>query len=81
LRVIVKLLPVLFAALISSAAPVHSADVFSGSGVVIGTNGEVLTNAHVIENCTESRELLASGQGHRCQLGDCLNIEVERVEE
>jgi hypothetical protein len=33
------------------------------------------------ETPEQARELLASGQGHRCQLGDCLNIEVERVEE
>ena len=33
------------------------------------------------ETREQARELLASGQGHRCQLGDCLNIEVERVEE
>ena len=24
-----------------------------GSGVVIGAHGEVLTNAHVVENCTK----------------------------
>ena len=28
------------------------ADTVSGSGVVIGTHGEVLTNAHVVEDCT-----------------------------
>ena len=33
------------------------------------------------ETPEQARELLASGQGHRCQLGDCFNIEVERVEE
>ena len=33
------------------------------------------------ETPEQAREILASGQGHRCQLGDCLNIEVERVEE
>jgi cyclophilin family peptidyl-prolyl cis-trans isomerase len=62
LRAIVKLLPVLFAALISTAAPVHGADVFSGSGVVIGTNGEVLTNAHVVENCTEITVRFSPGE-------------------
>ena len=29
----------------------------------------------------EARELLAAGQGHRCHLGDCVQFEVERVEE
>src|SRR5262249_53291963 len=31
----------------------RAADVSTGSGVVIGTHGEVLTNAHVVENCTQ----------------------------
>jgi S1-C subfamily serine protease len=31
----------------------RAADVSSGSGVVIGAHGEVLTNAHVVENCTK----------------------------
>ena len=30
-----------------------AADISSGSGVVIGAHGEVLTNAHVVENCTK----------------------------
>ena len=29
----------------------HAADVVVGSGVAIGKQGEVLTNAHVVENC------------------------------
>jgi hypothetical protein len=33
------------------------------------------------ETAEDARELLASGQGHRCQIGECLNVEVERVEE
>jgi hypothetical protein len=32
------------------------------------------------ETAEEARELLASGWGHRCQLGDCVHIEVEAVE-
>jgi trypsin-like peptidase len=31
----------------------RAADISSGSGVVIGARGEILTNAHVIENCTK----------------------------
>jgi hypothetical protein len=27
-----------------------------------------------------ARELLAAGAGYRCELGECINIEVERVE-
>jgi hypothetical protein len=33
------------------------------------------------ETAAEARELLASGVGHRCHLGDCLYVEVERVED
>jgi hypothetical protein len=32
------------------------------------------------ETAEEARGLLAEGQGHRCQLGDCLHLEVEAVE-
>jgi hypothetical protein len=30
------------------------------------------------ETPEEARKLLASGQGHRCQLGDCINVELEQ---
>ena len=29
----------------------------------------------------EARELLAAGGGHRCHIGDCLHLQVERVED
>ena len=29
----------------------------------------------------EAKALLASGQGHRCQVGDCLNVDVEHFED
>jgi hypothetical protein len=29
----------------------------------------------------EAHELLAAGAGYRCQIGDCLNLEIERVED
>jgi hypothetical protein len=32
------------------------------------------------ETAEEAREFLASGCGHRCELGDCVHIEVEAVE-
>jgi hypothetical protein len=32
------------------------------------------------ETAQEARELLASGQGHRCHGGDCLAVEIEHVE-
>lgn len=33
------------------------------------------------ENAEEARELLATGHGYRCHLGDRVHAEVERVEE
>ena len=33
------------------------------------------------ETAEEARELLAAGAGHRCHIGDCLNLEFERVED
>ena len=32
------------------------------------------------ETAEEARELLANGGGHRCHIGDCLHVEVERIE-
>jgi S1-C subfamily serine protease len=43
-----------WAAIILSGENVgRAADSIAGSGVVIGAHGEVLTNAHVVENCTK----------------------------
>jgi hypothetical protein len=28
----------------------------------------------------QARKLLAAGSGYRCHIGDCVNVEVERVE-
>jgi hypothetical protein len=33
------------------------------------------------ETPEEARALLASGQGHRCHLGDCLNVQLEAMED
>jgi hypothetical protein len=33
------------------------------------------------ESAEEARALLASGNGHRCHLGDCLHVEVEHFED
>ena len=33
------------------------------------------------ETAEEARELLAAGDGYRCQVGDRINIEVEGVED
>ena len=46
---------------ISAVVSVNAADTQSGSGVVISTHGEVLTNAHVIEHCTQITVRSSSG--------------------
>jgi hypothetical protein len=33
------------------------------------------------QSAEEARELLAAGAGYRCEIGECLNLEVERVED
>jgi hypothetical protein len=33
------------------------------------------------ETPEEARALLAAGQGHRCQLGDCVHVELEALED
>ena len=33
------------------------------------------------ETAEEARALLAAGQGHRCNLGDCLNVQLEAMED
>ena len=33
------------------------------------------------ETLEEARELLGAGQGHRCHLGDCLHVELDRIQD
>ena len=33
------------------------------------------------ESPEQARDLLAAGAGYRCQIGECLNLEIERLEE
>jgi hypothetical protein len=33
------------------------------------------------QTAEETRELLAAGAGHRCEISDCVNVEVEHVED
>ena len=53
MRMVIKIVSMSLAITISGSALVQAADLTSGSGVVIGANGEVLTNSHVVENCTK----------------------------
>jgi hypothetical protein len=33
------------------------------------------------ESAEQARDLLAAGAGYRCEIGECINIEVDRVED
>jgi dienelactone hydrolase len=58
------------AAIISGAAVAQAAaaDVFSGSGVVISSRGEILTNAHVVESCSNITARFSAGNLERASL-------------
>src|SRR5262249_11488746 len=63
-----KMILVSVCALIIASATAEAADTFSGSGVVIGTQGEILTNAHVVEACTEINVRFPSGNLEKARL-------------
>jgi hypothetical protein len=33
------------------------------------------------ESAEQARRLLAAGEGHRCTLGDCLQAQIERIDD
>ena len=47
--------------LITGVVTGQAAEISSGSGVAIGANGEILTNAHVVQGCQSITVKLASG--------------------
>jgi S1-C subfamily serine protease/predicted secreted Zn-dependent protease len=47
--------------LIIASATAEAADTSTGSGVVIGTQGEILTNSHVVEDCENIHVQFSSG--------------------
>jgi S1-C subfamily serine protease len=51
----------LAAALVPRMNAGQAADISSGSGVVIGAYSEILTNAHVVENCAQITVRSSSG--------------------
>ena len=53
MRMVIKIVSMSLAIAISGSALIQAADLTSGSGVVIGANGEVLTNSHVVEKCAK----------------------------
>jgi S1-C subfamily serine protease len=40
--------------LVMASATAVAAETSAGSGVVIGTQGEILTNSHVVEDCQKN---------------------------
>jgi lipoprotein NlpI len=51
MRMVVAIPLASLATFILSVAQLQAADVLSGSGVVVGANGEIVTNAHVVDGC------------------------------
>ena len=54
--------------LIGGVGAVQGAETLSGSGVVISAQGEILTNAHVVEACQTITVKLASGNSETSAL-------------
>jgi hypothetical protein len=76
---------VAIAAFIGSVAAAR-AETFTGSGVVIGTKGEILTNSHVVEACQTITVKLASGSSQlstlvaRDERNDLAVIRLSRID-
>src|SRR5262245_17750052 len=47
------------------SATAEATEISAGSGVVIGTQGEILTNAHVVEACSEINVRFPTGNSER----------------
>jgi uncharacterized protein YkwD len=63
----------------------HPADTFTGSGVVVGTRGEILTNSHVVESCERiivrlpSKELQAAALVARDKKNDLAVVRINNL--
>jgi hypothetical protein len=64
---VVTTIAVPLATLVPSISGVQAADT-SGSGVAIGTQGEILTNSHVVENCAKITVQLSSNNSQTAVL-------------
>ena len=51
-----------------AVAGLRAADISSGSGVVIGSKGEILTNAHVVEHCAAITVQFSTGNSEAAVL-------------
>jgi len=61
MRIVVTTLMAPLAALnLGVVIPAQASDTFTGSGVVIGARGEILTNSHVVESCEKITVQLTS---------------------
>jgi lipoprotein NlpI len=58
--VVTILLAPLTALILGVVVPAQASETVTGSGVVIGTHGEILTNSHVVESCEQITVLLSS---------------------
>ena len=60
--------PIVVLAMLISMASGRAADSLSGSGVVVGDHGEVLTNAHVVKACAQINVRSSAGDSATAQL-------------
>jgi S1-C subfamily serine protease len=68
-RIAARNFAVLAAALLAAGVTAgRAAEVATGSGVVIGANGEVLTNAHVVKECRSIKLTFANGTPQPAEL-------------
>ena len=47
----------------------------------MAAHGECIHGASKLRPPKKPVELLAAGAGYRCEIGDCVNVEVERLED
>jgi hypothetical protein len=47
----------------------------------MAAHGECIHGASKLRPPKKPAELLAAGAGYRCEIGDCVNVEVERLED
>jgi S1-C subfamily serine protease len=62
MRKLIKSVSLSVAIVIFGGASVQAGGLVTGSGVVVRPSGDVLTNTHVVENCTEIIVRFSSGQ-------------------
>jgi S1-C subfamily serine protease len=61
MRVAMTTIVISAAMVAAGAATAYAAEIFAGSGILIGASGEILTNAHVVEACRSIKLTFANG--------------------